>query len=88
MVADKLVHIETKIRRYRRHIKTYHYFHFSQYGIFEVPVENYKWSETFSMSSHGVYNYSKDGDEFYLVLSERNTGKILFAYNKKMFEME
>ena len=34
------------------------------------------------------YNTLKGGDEFYLVLSKKHTGKILLVYSTKMFEMK
>lgn len=88
IVIDKLIYSETKLKRHGRITVTYYYLCFSQYGKFQMPDENYKWSSTFSMSAEGVYNYSNNGDEFYLVLSKPHTGKILFAYNTKMFELE
>ena len=88
IVIDKLIYTETKRKRHGRISVTYYYLHFSQYGKFQIPDENYKWSSCFSMSNKGVYNYSSNGDEFYLVLSKPHTGKILYAYNTKMFELE
>lgn len=88
VVIDKLIYTESKRKRHGRISVTYYYLYFSQYGKFQIPDENYKWSSCFSMSNKGVYNYSSNGDEFYLVLSKRHTGKILFAYNTKMFKFE
>ena len=88
VVIDKLIYTETKLKRHGRITVTYYYLHFSQYGKFQIPDENYKWSSCFSMSDKGVYNYSSNGDEFYLVLSKPHIGKILYVYNTKMFEME
>ena len=62
--------------------------HFARYGICNVPKKNYTWSAAFSMRDQGVFNYAVDGDEFYLVLSKPHSGKILFAYNAKMFVLE
>lgn len=64
----------------------YYILQFSEYGKFVVPQENYTWHTDWEMSCKGVYNTSVKDDEFYLVLS--NTGKILYAYNKKFFELE
>lgn len=87
IVMDKLVYAEEK-DRYRRTTRDERFcLHFLQYGKYIIPKENYKWSSDFSMSDVGVYNYANNGDEFYLVLSKPNNGKILFAYNAKMFEM-
>lgn len=88
IVKDKLVgRVEKEhYRRYR--MNTTHHLYFSCYGDYKIPDKNYKWSSAFSMNHDGVYNYAKCGDEFYLVLSESNTGKILYAYNTKMFDME
>ena len=88
IVKDRLINAEF-IDRHSRKVR-YERYHltFSQYGNYVIPNENYKWSSTFSMSDVGVYNYANSGDEFYLVLSKPHTGKILFAYNTKMFELE
>ncbi len=51
-----------------------------------IPDNSYSWSTLFATLS--VYESSDYSDEFYLVLSKPHTGKILYAYNKKMFEME
>ena len=92
IVKDKLVGLQIRERQngsYRRRIYDEDYcLVFSQYGEYIIPDENYKWSSDYSMSSRGVYNYANNGDEFYLVLSKRHTGKIMFAYNTKMFELE
>ena len=88
LVTDKLVNAES-IDRYRGNNPIGRYrLHFAQYGQYLIPRKNYVWSETFSMSDQGVYNYSIPGDEFYLILSKPHSGKILFAYNKKMFDLE
>ena len=88
IVKDKLISAEIKEEFYgRRYVKTYN-LKFSGYGEYIIPEENYNWSSNFSMSAVGVYNYADSGDEFYLVLSKPHTGKILFAYNTKMFELE
>ena len=88
IVKDKLISAEIQEDLYgKAYVKTYH-LNFSGYGEYVIHAENYKWSSIFSMSAEGVYNYSDSGDEFYLVLSKPHTGKILFAYNTKMFEME
>ena len=88
LVTDKLVNAES-IDRYRGNNPIGRYrLHFAQYGQYLIPRKNYVWSETFSMSDQGVYNYSIPGDEFYLILSKPHSGRILFAYNKKMFDLE
>lgn len=64
----------------------YYILQFSEHGKYIVPQENYTWHNDWKMSCRGVYNTSVKDDEFYLVLS--NKGKILYAYNKKFFELE
>ncbi len=87
IVKDKM--ISKEIRRYRR-IRNRGYFrlHFSNYGVYMIPDESYSWSSMFFMLHKKVYESSDYGDEFYLVLSKPHTGKIVFAYNTKMFEFE
>ena len=88
IVKDRLINTEFKDKYSRKVRDERYHLEFSQYGNYVIPAENYKWSSTFSMSAEGVYNYANSGDEFYLVLSKPHTGKILFAYNTKMFEFE
>ena len=88
IVKDKLVNIDVyEDIRVGIHNITYTMY-FSSYGKYVIQDDNYKWSENFNMNATGVYNYSKYGDEFYLVLSKPHTGKILLVYNTKLFEME
>jgi len=88
IVKDKLISAEIKEDFCGKvYVKIYR-LNFSGYGEYVIHAENYKWSSTYSMSAEGVYYCSNSGDEFYLVLSKPHTGRILFAYNTKMFEME
>lgn len=87
IVMDKLINAEYKDRHSRRTIGERYCLHFSQYGKYVIPAENYKWSSAFSMSDEDVYNHANNGDEFYLVLSSHK-GKILYVYNTKIFEVE
>jgi len=87
IVKDKMASKE--IRRYNRvRNRGYYRLYFLNYGAYMVPDENYRWSELFSMLPKGVYDSSDYGDEFYLVLSKRDKGEIIFAYNTKMFHFE
>ena len=88
IVKDKLINSEEKEKRQGKHIVKYYYLYFSQYGTYKIPDNNYEWSSMFALGDKGVYNYAGHGDEFYLVLSKPHNGKILLAYNDKMFEME
>lgn len=88
IVKDKLIGMEIKAHRTRySYYETYHLY-FSGYGEYVIPDDNYKWSTYYNMSAKGLYRYSKCGEEFCLVLSKKHTGKILVAYNMKMFELE
>ena len=85
IVKGTLINIEERPGRNGRKV---YIFWFKKYGKYFVPLENYTWSKVYDLSADGVYNYSSCGDEFYLVLSKPYTGKILLAYNTKMFEFE
>ena len=51
-----------------------------------IPIGlNYLWSQKYTMDQLGVFRSSNIGDEFYLVAIKN---KIIYAYNKKLFEME
>ena len=89
IVKDKLVGKEEKEHISRSAYYETRHLYFSSYGDYEIPDENYKWSSNFAMNASSLYNYySNCDDEFYLVLSKPHTGKILYAYNTKMFELE
>lgn len=62
--------------------------HFNCYGDYDVPEKNYSWSKEYAMTARGVDNLAFEGDEYYLVLSKPHNGKILLAYNAKLFELE
>ena len=86
IVKDCLIGMETKgFWRQDPHIRR---LHFASYGEYKIPGENYRWSELYAMSDKNVYFHAECGDEFYLVLSKLHTGKILFAYNTKMFDYQ
>ena len=61
---------------------------FASYSKYKIPGENYSWSDLHCMNDKTVYSYAECGDEFYLVLSKPHTGKILLAYNAKMFDYQ
>lgn len=88
IVKDKLIGME--IKDHQHGLRLYHSYHlnFSSYGEYLIQSDNYKWSSMYNLSDKGLYNYSKCGDEFYLILSKRHTGKILMVYNTKLFELE
>ena len=88
IVKDTLLNAEVKDRYSRKFIDDKYRLHFAKYGSFVIPVENYKWSAAFEMDAKGVFHHSCSGDEFYLVLSKAQGGKILLAYNTKIFEFE
>jgi hypothetical protein len=88
IVKDTLLNAEVKDRYSRKFIDDKYRLHFAKYGSFVIPVENYKWSAAFEMDAKGVFHHSCSGDEFYLVLSKAQGGKILLAYNTKLFDLE
>lgn len=85
IVKDRLVGLEEKEHRRRRHIYTTYHLYFASYGEYVIPNNNYTWSQELSLSDQGVYRLSECGDEFFLVLSKQHTGSILLAYNTKLF---
>ncbi len=87
IVIDKLVGMEIKEHMTRNYLYETCHLHFSGYGEYKIPDVNYLWSSMYPKSGRAVYDYSTFGDEFYLVLSKPYSGKILYAYNTKMFEM-
>jgi len=67
--------------------QTYH-LRFSSYGEYVIPPMNYRWSSQYAMDANWVYFHAECDDEFYLVLSKAYSGKILLAYNTKMFDYQ
>lgn len=59
---------------------------FSSYGQYYIlSGENYVSSNLYSMGAKEVFNCSNIGDNFYLVID--NKERILLAYNTKLFEL-
>ncbi len=88
IVKDRLVGKETKEHLYRwRYYETYN-LRFASYGEYAIPGMSYEWSDLYYMDSDTVFMHAECDDDFYLVLSKPHTGKILLAYNAKMFEYQ
>lgn len=88
IVKDRLVGKEVKEHLYRwRYYETYN-LRFASYGEYAIPGMSHEWSDLYYMDSSTVYMHAECDDEFYLVLSKPHTGKILLAYNAKMFSYE
>ena len=89
VVKDTLVSSEGHEDRSTRSYRTYRCtLYFARYGEYYVPEKNHPWSKLYPLSAHGEYIYAMEGDEYYLVLSKPHSGKILLAYNAKLFELE
>lgn len=89
IVKDTLVSSEGSSVRSSHSYRTYLCtLRFARYGEYSVPEKNHQWSKMYPLSCHGEYIYAMDGDEYYLVLSKLHSGKILLAYNDKLFELE
>lgn len=58
---------------------------FEKEKVWRIPAEMYWWSENNPMSDITVYENTAQGDVFYTV-SEKKSGKIVMAYNTKIFE--
>ena len=77
--------LETKVRRNRYGVS--HYLYFERSGKFMIPLLNYTWS-TYKATDRAVYESTQQDDTFYLVLSKPEKGRILLAYNKRLFQLE
>lgn len=92
IVIDRVVGMETKDYINRgalgpRYHQTYHLY-FSSHGEYVIPYYNFSWSDLHAMNADMVYFHAECDDEFYLVLSKPHTGRILAAYNTRMFALE
>ncbi|MBE6806272.1 MAG: hypothetical protein E7526_07190 [Ruminococcaceae bacterium] len=59
---------------------------FSKRLKYQIPLENYHWSNTYNMTDKGVCNYSTIGDEFYLVVIGKRF--VVAVYNTKLFQLD
>lgn len=91
IITDKLANVQTKRFpnnplnwRYQRYSRCF--FRFEKTGEWLVKTKNYQWSENYSMDDISLKERSEIGDEFYVVVDAK--GKILIAYNKKLFELK
>lgn len=69
-------------------VKQAYVLRFYSYGEYVIPNINYRWSAQGAMDAALVHFHAEREDEFYLVLSKSYTGKILLAYNTKMFDYQ
>lgn len=89
IVKDTLVSSEGEASHSTHTYRTYYCtLCFAHYGEYFVPEKNHRWSKLYPLSCKGEYIYAMPGDEYYLVLSKPHSGKILLAYNAKLFELE
>lgn len=88
--VDELQYAEmrTKVRRHAQRWTTEETYHlgFKCYGEFQIYNAVYYKGTSVEMGRTGVYNTAVQGDEFYLLLSQKQ--EILMVYNKKLFELE
>lgn len=88
IVKERLGRKEIRHQLRKHRPNEFYCLHFSGHGAYEIPGENYDWSDLYYLSDKMVYTYADCGDEFYLVLSKPHTRKILLAYNAKMFDYQ
>ena len=88
VVKDKLVNTEFVKMHLRKAGEEPFHLYFSKYGKYVIPSENHRWSSAFFMYAAQVNNSANIGDEYYLVVVKPNKGRILLAYNTKMFDFE
>lgn len=88
IVKERLGRKEIKYQLRKNRPNEFYCLYFPGHRAYEIPGENYEWSELYYLSGKMVYTYADCGDEFYLVLSKPHTGKILLAYNAKMFDYQ
>lgn len=96
IVEDWLVEIKEKIEHAGKYSRAYYEFCFAKggkYRLYTSTVDSfdnnhYKWSKMYNMSNHGIYNYSRIDDDFYLVFSNDKKNNLLLIYNKKLFEFK
>ena len=90
IVKDQLIGLEKKVIHMSNSFVAAHnrphILHFASYGEFSVPIgQNYNSAKIYNLDDDGLFNYCKFGDEFYLILNEKE--KILAAYGCKLFEL-
>ena len=90
IVEDKLVGMDIRTEKIKERFNSYQTYnlYFSGYGEYKLPDTNYVWSDMFSMKGKQLYARSKCGDRFYLAVSNKHNGKILYAYCLNFFEFE
>ena len=88
IVKDRLVGKYTKEHLHRHHYYETLHLRFASYGEYPIPTVNYNWSELYAMDDSTLSMYADCDNVFYLVLSKPHTGKILLAYNTKMFDYQ
>ena len=96
IVEDWLVEIKERVEYAGKYSHPYYEFCFANGGKYMLYMNSaayydnkyYKWSKMYNMSAQGIYNYSKNDDDFYLVFSNEKKNNLLLIYNKKLFELK
>ena len=88
IVTDRVVGMQTKDHMSRHSFYQTYHLHFASYGEYVIPGINHRWSSLHTMAADMVYFHTECDDEFYLVLSKPHTGRILLAYDTKIFQLQ
>ena len=87
IITDTLIDKEAEIIGTRLRASKPNILHFKACGKYLIPAcINYSSAKQFAMCEDEVFRSSKIGDEFYLVIDNKN--KILMSYNTKFFEFQ
>lgn len=90
VITDKLVDEKQNEPRTEMTFYKGRYVSYLEFGCndrWELEGSYYTWSKLYRMSDSGICNTSLVGDEFYLVLYNKNN-KILMAYNSRFFDYQ
>lgn len=90
VITDKLVDEKQNEPRTEMTFHKGRYVSYLEFGCndrWELEGSYYTWSKLYRMSDSGICNTSLVGDEFYLVLYNKNN-KILMAYNSRFFDYQ
>ena len=71
--------------RYRRYTITRYILHFESKRSWVIPTDNYLWNTDTPMSDVVVFNTTHRGDTM-TVVTKKDTGEIVVAYNTNLFE--
>ncbi len=84
-IGGSVAEIGGSVKRRRTEQINNYIIRFESRKVWRVPKELYSWNERLRMHDVGIFNSTHRGDTM-IVVTEKNSGKIVVAYHTEIFE--